>query len=51
MGFNVGNIGNCCKWYDLGENKNDWFATYKFNPIKSVGLNGEKFIFKYYRGE
>lgn len=51
MGFNVGNIGSCCKWYDLGENKNDWFATYKFNPIKSVGLNGEKFIFKYYRGE
>ena len=48
LGFDGSNISKCCIWYAVGEDYNEWFKTHKYNPIKSVGLNGEKFIFKYH---
>lgn len=49
MGFNADSISSCCQWYECGENKEEWFKIHKNHPCKTVGLKGEKFIFKYHK--
>ena len=44
LGISRSHIFTCCKWYECGENLEEWFKTHKENPRKSVG----GYIFKYY---
>ena len=47
MGIAHNTITACCKWYECGENLEEWHKIRKCNPYKSTG----GFIFKYYKEE
>lgn len=47
LGFNYQNISRCCKWYECGEDKEEWFKKYKNYPSKTV----QGYIFKYHEGD
>ena len=43
LGIRYQNIIKCCKWYECGENKTEWYKTHKDRPSKTL----KGFIFKY----
>lgn len=44
LGINHTNVIACCKWYECGEDLNEWHKIRKGNPNKTVG----GYIWKYY---
>lgn len=47
MGFNQGHICNCCKFWEMNCNKEEWFKTHKERPVRSH----KGFVFKYHETE
>ena len=47
LGINQGNISQCCKFWEMNCNKEEWYKLHKRNPLKSLG----GFIWKYYINE
>ena len=47
LGFSRQSINNCCKFWEINCNKEEWFKTHKKNPCKCAG----GFIWKYYNEE
>lgn len=43
MGFNQGSISACCRWYQCGEDINEWHKIRKNKPVKQY----KGYIFKY----
>ena len=44
LGINQSDVIACCKWYECGEDLNEWYKIRKRSPLKSAG----GFIWKYY---
>ena len=47
LGISHGNISQCCKFWEINCNKEEWYKIHKNRPIKSAG----GFIWRYYKEE